>query len=119
MLCTSKHILEVAGEMTEMNKKRNGFIDIMKLVFCLGVILNHLNTVSVSFQMNTIVMRYGFLGVEFFFIVSGYLMAKKANGVSLEHMRGSHAAAAAYQVRGGIPREYGRGRIADMEISWP
>ena len=61
-----------------MPQKRNGFIDIMKMIFCMGVILNHLNTVSISSQMNSIVMRYGFLGVEFFFIVSGYLMAKNA-----------------------------------------
>ena len=51
-----------------MAQKRSGFIDIMKLIFCFSVILNHLNTISISSQMDTIIMRFGFLWVEFFFI---------------------------------------------------
>lgn len=62
-----------------MAQKRNGFIDIMKLIFCFGVTLNHINSISISSQMDTIIMMYGFLGAEFFFIVSGYLMAKHAD----------------------------------------
>lgn len=61
-----------------MINRRNGFIDLMKLIFCLGIVFNHLNTVSLPVESNTIIMRYGFLGVEFFFIVSGYLMTMKA-----------------------------------------
>lgn len=61
-----------------MVNRRNGFIDLMKLIFCLGIVFNHLNSVSLPAESNTIIMRYGFLGVEFFFIVSGYLMTMKA-----------------------------------------
>lgn len=48
------------GGMMVMAQKRNGFIDIMKLIFCFGVVLNHLNAISISSQMDTIIMRCGF-----------------------------------------------------------
>lgn len=57
--------------------KRNQIIDIAKLVFCIGILLNHTNSLN-GVNKSNIIMQYGFLGVEFFFVVSGFLMAKKS-----------------------------------------
>jgi len=59
--------------------KRNQIIDIAKLVFCIGVLFNHTSALANGIDDGLpIFVQYGFLGVEFFFIVSGFLMAKKA-----------------------------------------
>lgn len=59
-------------------KRRNQTIDIARIVFAFMIVLNHLNTIISEYPAtNLLITRYGFLGVEFFFIVSGYLMAKK------------------------------------------
>lgn len=55
-------------------KKRNGEIDIFRFVFCLGIVALHFgNTFPVTNWFQN-----GFIGLEFFFIVSGYLMASHA-----------------------------------------
>lgn len=46
---------------------RNGMIDFMRFVFIIAVVLHH----SVLFYAPII---DGYIGVEFFFIVSGYLL---------------------------------------------
>lgn len=53
--------------------RRNGVIDIAKFVFSVVIVLNHSNHLITG---QGIFMRGGYLAVEFFFIVSGYLMAK-------------------------------------------
>lgn len=59
--------------------KRNQIIDIAKLVFCICVLLNHTSSLKNGIgDGSPIIMQFGFLSVEFFFIVSGFLMTKKA-----------------------------------------
>lgn len=47
--------------------RRNGMIDFMRFVFACGIVLGHANSIVV-------VMPGGWIGVEFFFLVTGYLM---------------------------------------------
>ena len=56
-----------------MQKQRNGTIELLRFVFIVLVVLHH----SVIFCKPDIIA--GFIGVEFFFMVSGYLMAKSVN----------------------------------------
>lgn len=56
-----------------MKKKRNGEIDILKCMFAVMIVLAHLND---TFQLGY--FARGHIGVEFFFIVSGYYMANSA-----------------------------------------
>lgn len=64
--------------------KRNGNIDLMRFVFCVLVILYHINnrlTLNPPFGLPEKYFSFcgeGKIGVEFFFIVSGYLLAAKA-----------------------------------------
>lgn len=66
-----------------MKSKRNGKIELLRFVFCICVLLYHVNndiwggekvlTDGLSF------FSHGRTGVEFFFLVSGYLAAKSAS----------------------------------------
>ena len=71
------------GEITK-GSQRNKTVDIAKLIFVLGVFYMHLNRLRQPDEAKAFI--FGFLGVEFFFIVSGYLMALKANRDSSEHI---------------------------------
>ena len=59
-----------------MKEKHNGEIGLWKFIYCLMIIILHY-TVNAKSSV-----RFGFaggsIGVEFFFIVSGYLLGKKA-----------------------------------------
>ena len=62
-----------------MNYRRNGKIELMRFVFCLTVLFRHINhdlwkTKKILIGKFTF-FKYGYMGVEFFFLVSGYLMA--------------------------------------------
>ena len=54
-------------------KKRNGEIDVLRFVFSIFIVLYHFGDV---FKVD--IARFGFIGVEFFFVVSGVLMARTA-----------------------------------------
>ena len=56
-------------------KKRNGAIDFWKITMCLIVVIFHSKNITTNDDSFLI---GGSIGVEFFFIVSGYLMAKSA-----------------------------------------
>lgn len=58
-------------------KKRNGSIELYRFLFALVIMVRHIKPLFVSNGYNRLFGR-GALGVEFFFIVSGYLMAKNA-----------------------------------------
>lgn len=58
-------------------KKHNGVISFWKFMFSLMIIIYHGHKFSASPNDN-ILLAMGSIGVEFFFIVSGYLMAKTA-----------------------------------------
>lgn len=63
------------GEKLKVNKcnERNGKIDLLKFIFAVVVALFHF---SCSAEYPDEMFRRGYLSVEFFFIVSGYLFAK-------------------------------------------
>lgn len=56
-------------------KKRNQMLDLARMIFCLAVVSNHWNSMVNGAESVYITTRYGYLSVEFFFIVSGLLMA--------------------------------------------
>ncbi len=59
--------------------KRNQIIDLAKLIFCICVLFNHTSSLKNGIGDGyPVIMQFGFLSVEFFFIVSGFLMTKKA-----------------------------------------
>ena len=66
--------------------KNNALVDIAKIIFALGIVALHtgflLNT-SYGFYIHTIVFR---LGVPFFFLTSGYYLAKKNKNNSRENI---------------------------------
>lgn len=63
-----------------MKKNKNGMIELMRFVFCIIIILFHLNNrISVVFNEDFSFFRHGRIGVEFFFLVSGYLLANTAH----------------------------------------
>jgi len=55
--------------------KHNGIISFWKFMFCIMLVIFH-TTAYMPEEGN--LMKHGRIGVEFFFLVSGYLMAKKA-----------------------------------------
>ncbi len=57
-------------------EKHNGIISFWKFIFCLVIIIFHAGEYFIGKQ--EILFRYGSIAVEFFFIVSGFLMCKKA-----------------------------------------
>ncbi len=62
----------------QTNNNHNGIISLWKFVFCIMIVIFHV-TERIPEQGNW--MKNGAIGVEFFFLVSGYLMAKKALNV--------------------------------------
>lgn len=71
---------------------RNGKIEFMRFVFCISIMLHHIGlTLASQAQESGGDIKFftnGALGVEFFFVVSGYLMANSAfktqnNGLAL------------------------------------
>ncbi len=55
-------------------KKHNGVISIWKFLFSFMIVLYH-----IAFQREHILFGKGYIAVEFFFIVSGFLLAKSIN----------------------------------------
>ena len=59
--------------------KRNGTIEFMRFVFCMLVILYHIdNRLDFDISHSISFFANGKIGVEFFYLVSGWLMAKSA-----------------------------------------
>ena len=59
--------------MENIQKKRNGEIELLRILFCLAVVGTHLNA-----YFKPEMFKEGVFAVEFFFLVSGYFMAKSA-----------------------------------------
>ncbi len=57
-------------------KKHNGIISFWKFIFCFVIIIFHVGEYQPS--RSSILFRCGSIGVEFFFLVSGYLLASAA-----------------------------------------
>lgn len=62
-----------------MNNKRNGAIDLLKFLFCMMIVIYHGRKFAPN---NDVYFGAGYIAVEFFFLVSGYLMTAKAYSVS-------------------------------------
>ena len=62
-------------------QSRNKMIDILKIVFVIAIFCCHLNSLSQPKEKVELFMHLGFLGVEFFFIVSGYFMFSKLDKI--------------------------------------
>lgn len=54
--------------------KRDGYLDLLRFLFALSIIGVHSNACGFSYRL----ISSGYLGVEFFFMVSGYFIAKSA-----------------------------------------
>lgn len=71
--------------MKEIENKRNGKIDLLKFIFCIFIILGHLNSKfgnnPIKYMALSLNNQYQ-LGVDFFFIVSGYFLLKSANKIT-------------------------------------
>lgn len=66
-------------EIMPERKVRNGEIDFLRFFFAIMIMLYHWCDV---FEFDF--LRNGYIGVEFFFLVSGFLMAKRAKRESTE-----------------------------------
>ena len=58
--------------------KKNGLIQILRIVCCLAVVALHARGLGVMGIGRVALFRAGYLAVEFFFITSGYLLARSA-----------------------------------------
>lgn len=85
--------MKLYERMNEMKSNRNGTIEIMRFVFSVIIIFFHLNNrLPVVYFEHFTFFRHGKIGVEFFFLVSGYLLAKAAHRqYSSENLAGSTA----------------------------
>ncbi len=63
----------------EFMKNRNGTIEFYRLMVTMIIAIFHLNVQYLGIE-NVIWLKGGYLGTEFFFILSGYLLAKKISG---------------------------------------
>lgn len=55
--------------------KHNGIISFWKFMFSMMIVIVHCN-IAKNYPM--VILQHGYIGVEFFFLVSGYLMTKRA-----------------------------------------
>lgn len=64
-------------ELTDKKKesKHNGIISFWKFMFSIMIVIYHLKLAT---NDKNVILKSGYIGVEFFFIVSGYLMTKGA-----------------------------------------
>lgn len=64
-----------------MKRERNPIIELLRFVFCLVIINYHFYSHYLSNLENPNYFSRGYLGDEFFFIVSGYYFAKKVSTI--------------------------------------
>lgn len=67
--------------MNMSQNKRNGTIDILRFLFCIGILMFHIEKYifeepSLKNGIHFDLFPHGSIGVEFFFLVTGWLMAK-------------------------------------------
>lgn len=66
----------------QQKSKRNGKIELLRFIFCILILFFHCDVdmfeVSKNFNHGFSFFRHGYVGVEFFFIVTGYLMVKSS-----------------------------------------
>lgn len=74
-------------------EKRNGTIELLRIVFCVIILIHHVTLdvygrVILDPEYQRGVLRYGALGVEFFFMTSGFFMARSAARLNGKHTDG-------------------------------
>ena len=62
--------------------KRNGEIDLLKFLFSLMIVIYHTKNFTEYYGQN--LFMQGSIGVSFFFLVSGYLLAYSTGKIQLE-----------------------------------
>ena len=66
----------------QQKSKRNGKIELLRFIFCILILFFYCDVdmfeVSKNFNHGFSFFRHGYVGVEFFFIVTGYLMVKSS-----------------------------------------
>ena len=62
-----------------MRKRRNETVDFLKFLFALVIVIFHGRKLASSGEFA--LFQSGYLGVEFFFLVSGFLMMKSVSGI--------------------------------------
>lgn len=76
--------------MSKHEQGKNNKIEALRFLFCMLIVIMHINKTlwgSEKFLFNSSFITlalHGYIGVEFFFLVSGYLMAKKLNSLDGE-----------------------------------
>ena len=70
-----------------MSSKRNGEIDLLRFVFAVIVLVFHFND---CYYLN--IFKNGNIGVEFFFVLSGFLMARQVQRYNDESLDGNQIA---------------------------
>ena len=64
--------------LSHMKKQRNAWIDILRFVFAVLILLFHMTDLKIGGKKTFQVCPDGYIGVEFFCLVSGFLMAATA-----------------------------------------
>lgn len=72
---TKKEKINIIVKQDDSIKKHNGIISFWKFMFCMLIVIYHTNTFTNN--TNEVLFFKGNIGVEFFFLVSGYLLGKK------------------------------------------
>lgn len=74
------HITDKSEGNEKMSDRKNGTIELLRFVFCLAVLMFHISTDIYGKDWHPAewggVLRYGAYSIEFFFITSGYFMAR-------------------------------------------
>lgn len=65
-------------------EKRNYFVDVLKFIFAIIIVFYHTWKFKL-FDYNTSYFRYGYLAVDFYFIVTGYLLINSINKKKLTY----------------------------------
>jgi len=73
---TNEDAIVIQEDKIKSEKKHNGIISFWKFMFCILIVLHH--SFVLAKEGETPLFFKGSIGVEFFFLVSGYLLAKKA-----------------------------------------
>ena len=87
-------------------KKRNGFLDFLKFVFAIIIVIGHGDTIYGTTAVNKIIPLASF-GVEFFFIVSGALLLRSFDKQKGEESLGDDTVSfMKHKIKGLLPNYY-------------
>ena len=73
---------------TSATHNRNLYVDIMRCIFCIWIVLMHGESLYRDISLNKRIFEGGYLGVEFFFIVGGFYLLSDKNELNEIKKRG-------------------------------